>query len=261
MEESRKVNIRVLGCSGSLMPDCNTTSLLINKNILIDAGSVTTLLTIEEQCNIDGVFVTHSHLDHIRDIMFLSDNICYLRKGRPLTVYGTPCIVDALKTHLFNNLIWPDFSVLPSKDDPVLKFVRIHPGEKIRLNGLDVTPILVDHIVETVGYLVEGPEGSIIFVGDTGPTQEIWKTANKADNLKAIFIETSLPDDMADIADVTGHLTPSTLELELQKLKTNGPMIYLYHMKHRYQTSIHEKIALIKNRNIHILKDGQVIRF
>jgi ribonuclease BN (tRNA processing enzyme) len=255
------VEIRILGCHGSQMPGYNTTSFLLNGNMLIDAGTITTLLTVEEQSNINYILVTHPHLDHVKDIMFLSDNVCYFQKDRPLMVYATPYIIEAMRSHLFNGIIWPDFSVLPSTENPVLKFSGIIPGEKIRLDDLDVTAILVDHVVETVGYLIEAEEGSAVFVGDTGPTEEIWEIANRAKNLKAIFIETSLPDDMTEIADATGHLTPSTLERELKKLDAHSPDIYLYHMKLRYEKSIQREIALLENRSIHILKDGQIIRF
>jgi len=243
------------------MPNCNTTSFLLNGKILIDAGTVTTLLTEEEQCNIECIFVTHAHLDHVKDIMFLSDNICNLPKDRSLTVYGTPYIIDALKTHLFNGIIWPDFSLLPNRENPVLKFISINPGEKIRLDNLDVTAVLVDHVVETVGYLVEWKDGAVAFIGDTGPTEAIWEAVNRTNHLKAIFIETSLPDDMTEIAEVTGHLTPSTLALELKKLNAHDPIIYPYHMKKRYQKSIQSEIALIENRNFRILQDGEHIHF
>jgi ribonuclease BN (tRNA processing enzyme) len=131
----------------------------------------------------------------------------------------------------------------------------------VKLGVYDVTAILVAHVVETVGYIIEAEEGSVIFVGDTGPTEKIWEIANKTNNLKAIFIETSLPDDMTEVADLTGHLTPSTLEQELKKLNAGNPDIYLYHMKLRCQKSIKKEIALFENRNIHILEDGQIIRF
>lgn len=243
------------------MPGCNTTSFLLNGNILIDAGTITTLLSVEEQCNISYIFVTHAHLDHVRDIMFLADNVGYLQRERPLAIYGTPYTIDALKTHLFNGIIWPDFSSLPSSEKPVLKFETIVPGEKVRLGDLDVTAIMVHHVVETVGYAIESKEGSVVFIGDTGPTDEVWDIAGRLNDLKAVFIETSLPDSLNDVADITGHLTPSTLEQELKKLNTGNPDIYLYHMKLQHEKSIQAEIALIKNRNIRILHDGQIIRF
>jgi len=251
--------ITVLGCNGSQTPGCNTTSFLLNRNILIDAGAITSLLTIEEQARIDYILVTHAHLDHVRDIMFLADNICYLQKDHPLIVIGTLNIIDILRTYLFNNIVWPDFSSLPNPENPVLKFKAIKPGEKVKLDNIDVTAVLVNHVIETVSYAVQSEEGSILIVGDTGPTEEVWTIANNISNLKAVFIETSLPNRMKDVADMTGHLTPSGMEDELKKLNNHNPDIYLYHMKLQYRDSIQSEIAMIKGRNIRILQDGEVI--
>ncbi|MGO9138911.1 MAG: 3',5'-cyclic-nucleotide phosphodiesterase [Syntrophales bacterium] len=254
------MQIRVLGCHGSQTPGCNTTSFLLDGKILVDAGAITSLLTIEEQVNIDYVLVTHAHLDHVRDIMFLADNICYLQKGRPLMVIGTRNIIDTLRTHLFNNIVWPDFSLIPSPQKPVLKFKAIKPGEKIQLGNVGITAVLVNHVIETVSYAIEAKEGSLIIVGDTGPTEEVWKTANKMSDLKAIFIETSLPNSMKDVAEMTGHLTPSGLEEELKKLNFPNRNIYLYHMKLQYREAIQREIAMIRDRDIHVLEDGEVIQ-
>lgn len=253
------MQIRVLGCNGSQTPGCNTTSFLLNGNILVDAGAITSLLTIEEQVKINYILVTHAHLDHVRDIMFLADNICYLHKDRPLIVVGTHTIIDTLKTYLFNNIIWPDFSLLPSLENPVLKFETIMPGEKVTLDNVEVTAVLVNHVIETVSYAIESQEGAIVIIGDTGPTEDVWNVANNIRNLKAVFVETSLPNSMKDIADVTGHLTASGLEEELKKLNILNLRIYLYHMKLQYRESIQNEIAMIKNRNIRILQDGEVI--
>jgi len=254
------MQIRVLGCHGSQTPGCNTTSFLVDGKILVDAGAITSLLTIEEQVNIDYVLVTHAHLDHVRDIMFLADNICYLQKGRPLTVIGTRNIIDTLRTHLFNNIVWPDFSLIPSPENPVLKFKAIKPGEKIKLGDVSITGVLVNHVIETVSYVIESKKGSFIIIGDTGPTEEVWKTANKMSDLKAVFIETSLPNSMKNVAEMTGHLTPSGLEGELKKLDNPNHNIYLYHMKLQYREAIQREIAMIRDRDIHVLEDGEVIQ-
>jgi cAMP phosphodiesterase len=254
------MRIRVLGCHGSQTPGCNTTSFLLDGKILVDAGAITSLLTIEEQVNIDYVLVTHAHIDHVRDIMFLADNICYLQKGHPLIVLGTSNIIDTLKTHLFNNIVWPDFSLIPSPENPVLRFEAIKPGHKIKLGDVGVTAILVNHVIETVSYVIESEEGSFIIIGDTGPTDEVWRTANKMSDLKAVFIETSLPNSMKDIAEMTGHLTPSGLEEELRKLDNLNHNIYLYHMKLQYRETILKEITMIRDRDIHVLEDGEVIQ-
>ena len=254
------MNIRVLGCYGSQLPGCNATAFLLNGKILVDAGTVTAVLTLEEQINIGYILVTHPHLDHVRDIMFLADNVCYFKKDSPLIVLSTQHIIDALRTHLFNGIIWPDFSVIPNPKNPILKFEVLRPGEKVPVDDLNVTAIMVHHAVETVGYIIESREGVVIFIGDTGPTEEIWGIANRIKNLKAIFVETSLPDSMGDVADMTGHLTPSTLKKELKKLNSLETDLYLYHIKLQCHQSIQNEVALIKNRKIHILKDGQVIQ-
>ncbi|HBH85981.1 MAG TPA: MBL fold metallo-hydrolase [Syntrophaceae bacterium] len=253
------MQIRVLGCHGSHTPGCNTTSFLLNENILVDAGTITSSLSIEEQVKINYVLITHAHLDHVRDIMFLADNMCYLQQDHPLVVVATHTIIDTLKTYLFNNIIWPDFSSLPNPENPVLQFKTIKPGEKVVLDTINVTAVLVNHVIETVSYAIESQEGSIVIIGDTGPTEDVWNVANNISNLKAVFVETSLPNDMRDVANMTGHLTASGLEEELKKLNTRNPQIYLYHMKFQYHESIQNEIAMIKDRNIRILQDGEVI--
>lgn len=254
------MDIRVLGCHGSQLPGCNTTSFLLNSKILVDAGTVTPVLTLEEQTNIDYILVTHAHLDHVRDIMFLADNICFLKKDKPLVVLSTRSIIEAIRTYLFNGIIWPDFSMLPSAEHPVLKFEVMTPGASVNLYDLSVTAFSVNHTVETVGYVIKAAEGAVIFMGDTGPTDDAWEIANKVKSLKAVFMETSLPDGMKDIADITGHLTPAGLSCELKKLDTHKTDIYLYHMKLDYHEFIKKEISLIKNRNLHILGDGQIVR-
>jgi ribonuclease BN (tRNA processing enzyme) len=254
------MEIRVLGCHGSELPGYNTTSFLIDGKILIDAGTVTSVLTAEEQLKIDYILVTHAHMDHVCDITFLADNICYLKKETPLFVLSTACIIETLRKYLFNNIIWPDFSSIPDRQTPVIKFVAIDAGQTISISGLKITAIKVHHTVETVGYAVEAPEGAAIFIGDTGPTEEIWQFARNIKGLEAIFVETSLPDDMKNIADMAGHLTPASLDQELIKLAGLPAAIYLYHMKLPHQETIKEEIGRLNNCHIHTLEDGQILQ-
>lgn len=254
------MNIRVLGCHGSQLPNCNTTSFLLGQNVLMDAGTVTSVLSLEEQAKIDYIFITHAHLDHVCDIMFLADNMCYQRRKKPLIIVSTRGIIEAIHRHLFNNVIWPDFSKIPNSKAPLIKFQMIKPGKKQKIGDFLVRTIDLHHVVETVGYVIEAKGKAVIFLGDTGPTEEAWLVARKTEGLKAVFIETSLPDGMKDIADITGHLTPLTLAVELKKLTGAKPDIYLYHMKPTYHEAICKEVAAIKDRKIHIIEDGQIIR-
>lgn len=254
------MNIRVLGCHGSQIPNYNTTSFLIGQNVLVDAGTITSVLPLTEQMKIDYIFITHAHLDHVRDIMFLADNICYQRRKNPLVLVSTAGILDAIHRHFFNNVIWPDFSRIPNPQTPVIKFQIIKPGRKQKISDLQIRAIDLHHVVETVGYVIEAQGKAVIFMGDTGPTEEAWQVARKTAGLKAVFIETSLPDEMKDIADKTGHLTPFSLAAELKKLTEVKPVIYLYHMKPSYREIIRKEVAALKNRKIRIIEDGQKIR-
>ena len=254
------MKIRVLGCHGSQLPNYNTTSFLLGQNVLLDAGTITTVLSLREQLKIDYVFITHAHLDHVRDIAFLADNIFFQHRKNPLVIVSTKGILDSLHRHLLNNVIWPDFSKIPSAKAPLVKFRAIVPGKKQTIGDLQIKAIDLNHVVETVGYVIESKGKALMFLGDTGPTKEVWQAAQKTKGLQAIFIETSLPDSMKDVADMTGHLTPFSLQAELKKLKGKKPDIYLYHMKPSYQEVIRKEVAAIKDRKIHIIEDGQIIR-
>ena len=117
------MEIRVLGCYGSQIPGYGLTGFLIDAKTLLDAGAVTSVLTLEEQAGVDHILITHAHLDHIRELASLADNICYLNREDPLTVVGTPLVIETLKKHIFNGIIWPDFSAIPSTEKPVLRDV------------------------------------------------------------------------------------------------------------------------------------------
>jgi len=258
--EELYMNIRVLGCHGSQLPHHNTTSFLLEKNVLIDAGTVTPVLTLEEQLRIDYIFITHAHLDHVRDIMFLADNLYYAKRERPLVVVSSRGIIENLHCHLFNNIIWPDFSRIPSVKSPLIKFEILTPGREKILGDWQVRAMGVHHTVETMGFMMKSKDKAVLFLGDTGPTEDAWKVAKRTTGLKAIFVETSLPGTMQSTADKTGHLTPVTLAAELRKMEDVKPEIYLHHMKPQYAGAIRREVAAIQNRKIHIIEDGQVIR-
>jgi len=254
------MKIRVLGCHGSQLPHHNVTSFLLEKNVLIDAGTVTQALTLEEQLRIEYIFVTHAHLDHIRDIAFLADNLYYSKRKKPLVIVSSRGTIDSIHRHLFNNIIWPDFSKIPSAKEPLIRFQVIVPGRKMNIGDFQVRAVHLNHTVETLGFVFQSKEKAVLFLGDTGPTDNVWKIAKTIRGMKAVFVETSLPGSLQSIADKTGHLTPLSLNAELKKLKVARPEIYLYHMKPSYAEEIRNEVAVIRDRKIHIIEDGQVIR-
>jgi ribonuclease BN (tRNA processing enzyme) len=223
------MKLRVLGCDGGKGIGYNTTSLLFNDTVLIDAGTIQSQLTIEEALKITDIFLTHSHLDHIIDLPFLLD-ATFEQRVEPLRLHGLPETLDPLMEHIFNNTIWPDFSVLPKQGQGQFALNYITPEEMYEINGLTITPVEVNHTIPTVGYRIEDADSALIFTGDTGPTDRLWEVANATDNLKAVIIDLSFPTTEQTIADISKHMTASDVESELKKLKKECD-VYTFHFK------------------------------
>ncbi len=253
------MKIRILGCYGGKLPNFRTCSFLINESLLIDAGAIVAVLNLREQLKIHHILVSHAHLDHIKDIPFLADNV-FLENTHSVNVISTPRIIEQMRKHLLNNLIWPDFTVMPTKKAPVLKAKTISVGREIKLDGITVKAIKVNHTVETVGYIIRDGRSAIVYSGDTGPTERLWKEVNKLKNLKAIFIETSFPDSMSRTAEASGHFTPATMKKELEKIDHSHVPIYVYHLKPQYFKAIQKEIKALRDPDINILASETILK-
>ena len=252
------MRIRVLGCYGAEMPGYKTTGFLINDDTLLDGGTVVSVLNIEEQLKINNIIVSHTHLDHIKDIQFLADNVAGKKNGR-INLISTHGVLDILRANVLNNIIWPDFTTIPSLNGPILKFFPVKGKEESFIGDIAVLPIRVNHTVEASGYIIKDKSGAVLYTGDTGHTDWIWDAAMKENNLKAIFAETSFPNSMAELADISGHLTAAGLGKELKKVSNKNVPVYVFHMKPQYLNIIEQEIGLLNNKGIKILKQGDVI--
>jgi 3',5'-cyclic-nucleotide phosphodiesterase len=253
------MKLKVLGCYGGNIPDHGMTSLLINDALAVDAGWVSGALSLREQVKVKDVLISHSHLDHTCTLPFLIDNN-FSSPGFSLRIYAIPEVIASMKNHLFNNLTWPDFTSLPNDLTPVLKLVEIAPEVPFDIDGLRIRAIHVSHIVPTTGFLLEDKKGIVAFSSDTGPTERFWEVVNGLKNLKAVITETSFPNELQELATISGHLTPNTLERELRKLKQSVP-VFLYGAKPKHLASIRKQIRAFKKKNLHFLKQGKVYRF
>jgi len=231
------VKIRVLGCYGGQLLGFHLSSFLVNDSILLDAGSPTVALTLEEQRYIRHVFISHTHLDHIQDIAFLADNRSLKRmagtnKNPCITIHSLQENLDTLKSHFLNNTIWPDFTKIPTVEDPILKLAAIEPLKEITVDGVTITPIPMNHPVPCTGFLLNQGGKQFIYSADTGITDTLWEVANAQPNLRGLIIDCSFPNSYQNLADISGHLTPKRMAQELKKLRTLGKTpIYLFHMK------------------------------
>jgi len=231
------MKIQVLGCYGGQLLGFHLSSFLVNDSILLDAGSPTIALTLEEQRYIKHVFVSHTHLDHIQDIAFLADNRALKRMddeavSQSITIHSLQDNLDTLKQHFLNNKVWPDFTKIPSVSDPILKMNAIEPSKPIEVDGVRITPILMEHPVPCTGFLLEQDGKQFMYSADTGITDEFWRVANAQPNLRGIIMDCSFPNAYEKLAKISGHLTPKGMANELKKLDSLGTTsIYLFHMK------------------------------
>lgn len=243
--------VRIVGGHGGEAPGFKTTSYLIDGKLLIDAGSVASGILIDEQIQIENILISHPHLDHIKDLAFLSDN-CFGLKDAPFEVYSNIVVKEAIHTHLMNDIIWPDFSKLPSKENPTIRFHNIELEKVIEIGGYKVLPVPVNHPGDALGFIIEKKNAAVLFTQDTGPTEKIWEYAKKYSNLKAIFTEVSFPNHMQKVADDSLHHTPNTLKKEIKKMPEDIP-IFLGHLKPNYQTLLYQEIENLKNDRISLL--------
>ncbi len=223
------MKLRILGCSGGIGSGAQTTAMLLDDDILIDAGTGVGALTLDEMIKIDHVFVTHAHLDHVACIPFLVDTVGAMR-NQPVIVHATQATLEILQTHLFNWQLWPDFTKIPDAQSPYMRYESLLLGNTITLNGREITPLPANHTVPTVGYQLDSGQASLIFTGDTTINHALWPIANQIGNLKYLIIESAFCDQKKDIAMRSKHLCPSLLAEELEKFERNAE-IFISHLK------------------------------
>ena len=255
------MRLRVLGCSGGIGGTQNrTTSFLLDQDILLVAGTGVGDLSLAELALVDHIFVTHSHLDHVTSIAFIVDSVGGNRQ-RPLTVYALGATIESLKKNLFNWEIWPDFSVIPTPEQPWLRYQEISVGEVVTLGGRKITALPAVHTVPAVGYLLDSGSASLVFSGDTGPNDALWSTVNTLTNLKFLIIETAFSNKDHILATNSQHLCPATLGIELAKLKQPAE-IYITHLK---PSEIELTMLEIEELSIHtpprLLENNQLFEF
>ncbi|ARU31378.1 3',5'-cyclic-nucleotide phosphodiesterase [Sulfuriferula sp. AH1] len=236
------MNITILGCSGGIGGGRHTTSLLVDDDILIDAGSGVTRLSLAQLAAIDHVFITHSHLDHILSLPLLLDSVGAMR-NRPVTVYAIDGVLEILRQHIFNWRVWPDFSEIPP-ERPYLRYIAIDVYQAVQLDGRAITALPASHTVPAVGYQLDSGSGSIVFSGDTGPDPALWDWVNHIGNLKALIIETAFPQEEHGIAELSKHLSPQSLIDELKQFKLDAP-VYITHLKPGREDAIMSEIAAL----------------
>ena len=233
------MRIRVLGAHQLETRDTRLTSFLVDETLAVDAGSLTSGLTLEEQDSVEAILITHHHFDHCRDLLTFGLNT----RGRTTDVYACPEVLESLSTHLVNGSIYPDHTRSPA-ERPSLRFNALEPDEENRVWGYFVLPMRMPHGPPTYGFQVTSPNGRRFFYsGDTGPGfSEGWGIVSP----DVAFIETSYPDRMEADARGRGHLTPRLLAADLKRIKEQHrklPSSWAVHLNPRYEEEIKEDLV------------------
>jgi len=254
------MKLRVLGCSGGIGARARTTSFLVDDDILIDAGTGVEDLSIEELTRIDHVFLTHSHLDHVLALPLLVDSVG-ARRGRPIVVHALPETIAALRAHVFNWVIWPDFTEIPHYDRPWMKFEPMQIGTTVSLDDRSIRSIPANHTVPAVGFHVWGPQGALVFSGDSWPTDEFWRVVNGIRHLRFLIIETAFSNKERDLAITAKHLYPIELGEQLKSLRKEAEVL-ITHLKPSDADTIAREIDAWAGRSMpRLLERGMVLEF
>jgi cAMP phosphodiesterase len=251
------VKLQVLGCHGGELPSCRTTCFLVDDVLALDAGALTSSLSLEQLCKVDDILVGHSHFDHVKDLPLMADLIIG-RRDKPVTIHASRECARALREYMFNNALWPDFTRIPTRKEPVLRIKAFRAGSTFQVGPYTVQSIPVHHPVESCGFVITHGRISLAMSGDTGPTEKLWKVLNQTPTLKALLVETSFPNALHQLADVSGHLTPQMLETELGKFQRNGCNVLVYHLKPAFLPQLKKELGAMP---VEILELGDTFEF
>jgi cAMP phosphodiesterase len=250
------MKIRVLGAYGAEGLAQRPSAFLVNDRLLIDGGTVGGALASGEQLAIEHALVSHSHLDHIAGLAYLTETLALCAAERPLTIASMDPVVTALRTSIFNDIVWPDFTKLPSPGAPVLQFQPLREDVEQRLGDLWVMPVAVSHSVPTSGFIVHDGQSGFIYSGDTGPTEALWKAARDVGGLGAVILECAFPNRMAALADIARHMTPELIRRELDKLPADVPVM-IFHVKPQFYDEIGEELGVVGGARITMLEQDR----
>jgi ribonuclease BN (tRNA processing enzyme) len=252
------MKIKILGCSGGIGAGLRTTAIQIDDDILIDTGTGIGDLSLAEMRRIRHVFMTHSHLDHTAGLPLLIDTVFEARLEDPLTVYGRHETLDAMRKHIFNWILWPDFSALPSAESPVMRFRSIGVGEPVNAGDRKIVAVDVNHTVPGVAYIVEHQGRIFAFSGDTAANDTFWAALNALPRLDLLVVESAFGNRNEQLAWLARHYCPQSLAADLEKLD-HDPDIWITHLKPGAENEIFEEVrAAIPNRRLRRLVGGEI---
>jgi 3',5'-cyclic-nucleotide phosphodiesterase len=249
----------LLGCNGGIGGSHRqTTCYLLGESTIIDSGTGLTLLDLPQLACIDNVILTHAHFDHIACLPLLIDSAASLR-NEPIKVWGPAEVIEILETHIFNDMIWPDFTKIPSESAPFMKLDAI--SERMEIAGMTFTPLAASHGIPACGYLVEKDGQSIAFSGDTEDCPLFWQSVSQNRSIQAVIIECSYPSTMSEMAKISMHMDVPTVASRVNELPKDISVV-IVHRKPGWESVIEEELReRLPNRELVFPEPGDVLIF
>jgi cAMP phosphodiesterase len=232
---------------------------LIDEVVAIDAGGLGFIDDLSAQQRVEHIFITHSHMDHIASLPIFLDTV-FEAGDRCVTVHAGAATLESLRRDVFNDRVWPNFIGMSEKGMPFVKLALLEPGCPVEAAGLRLTPLAVNHVVPTLGFLVESPGVMVAIPSDTGPTESFWREAGASPYLKAVFLEASFPNAMSELAMLSKHLTPAMFAAEVRKLPQPVP-IFAVHIKPRFYDQVVAELRSLAIPGLRIGRSGESFEF
>ncbi len=254
------MQIKVLGWAGGIGANLRTTSFLIDDDVLIDAGTGLGDLPLNHMTGIRHIFLTHSHMDHLVGLPLLADSMFGVH-DEPIVVHAQEKTIKVIKSHIFNWVIWPDFSELPSKDNPSIRFEVMNPGDKVSIRSREFEMIPVNHTVPGVGYCLSSRRANVAFSGDTTTNDTLWEVLNGYENIDLLFVESAFSDNDMEISKISKHYCPTLLGEDILKMN-HRPDVWLTHFKPGDEELIYRQcVDAMPEFNVNQLTGGEVFKF
>jgi ribonuclease BN (tRNA processing enzyme) len=254
------MKIRMLGAHGAEGLAQRPSAFLLDDTVLIDGGTVGGALASIEQLAITHALVSHSHLDHIAGLAYLTETLALCEAETPVTIASLDPVVAALRTSIFNDIVWPDFTRVPSPQAPVLRFQSLREDVEQQVAGFWVRPVPVTHTVPTSGFVVDDGTSALVYSGDTGPTEALWKAAAEVRGLRAVILECAFPNRLGALAEVARHMTPELIRRELDKMPADVPVL-IFHVKPQFYDEIGEELGAVSGARITMVEQDKTYAF
>jgi HD-GYP domain-containing protein (c-di-GMP phosphodiesterase class II)/ribonuclease BN (tRNA processing enzyme) len=256
-------SVKVLGAYGTKASGYGTSSIAFNKESVMDAGNLLDALG-DASVDIEHIWLTHSHLDHIVDIAYILDNY-FTKRKKTLYIHGLPETIKAVKENFLNDTIWPDFAKIKLQDSEkmAVEYKEVEIGKKYKIGENEFLKAFeTDHTVESCGYIYYKENRKLMIATDTYSLDNIIDILERERDIYALVIECSFASSMENLAKESKHLTPKLLFGGLKKLKRDDIKYYINHIKPIYIDKITNEIEQYRgDLEVKIVKDEDFIHF